>query len=164
MFVLINSIGVVVESSDSTILPDPDADCFISASHRHYDPRPSSGITVVEMDFPEESASEYQIQDGAPVRVVPASAEKQMAARAAFTAARAVAVAAIRVAVGEHEFDGDEKSQGRMARAILAMQAAGVESTPWALADNTVAMVSLLDMQKALIAAGLAQTALWMPE
>lgn len=66
------------------------------------------------------------------------------------------------VAVGAKQFDGDEDSQNRMARAIVAMQAANVPQTRWILADNTVVQVTVAELQQALVAAGQAQTDLWL--
>ena len=57
-------------------------------------------------------------------------------------------------------FDGDEKSQGRMARAIIASEPE--EATTWVLADNTPALVSREELQEALRLAGEAQTSLWV--
>lgn len=93
--------------------------------------------------------------------------EQQAAAqRAQAKAARAAAVQAITVttATGK-EFDGDETSQGRMARAIIGMQAAAAESITWVLADNTPATVTLAELTEALVLAGQQQAALWvLPE
>jgi hypothetical protein len=58
-------------------------------------------------------------------------------------------------------FDGDEVSQGRMTRAITALDAAGQADTMWILADNTPVSVSVAELEEALILAGQAQTALW---
>lgn len=82
--------------------------------------------------------------------------------RAQFKAERATAVAAIVVTVDGHQFDGDEISQGRMARAILALQADAQTSTLWVLANNQPTEVTLAQLQQALIAAGRAQSALWV--
>ena len=56
-------------------------------------------------------------------------------------------------------FDADEKSQERMARAILILQDG--ESTMWKLADNSIKNISKIEMKEALKLAGQAQTALW---
>lgn len=58
-------------------------------------------------------------------------------------------------------FDGDEVSQTRMARAILALNAAG-GTTQWKLADNTVALVDSDELTEALMLAGTEQTKIWM--
>jgi hypothetical protein len=56
-------------------------------------------------------------------------------------------------------FDGDETSQGRMSRAINALDP--LETTVWILADNTPTMVTREELREALRLAGAAQTAVW---
>lgn len=74
---------------------------------------------------------------------------------------RAAAVAAITVmTISGHTFDGDEDSQGRMARAIIGMEDA--EVLPWVLADNTVVEVGKTELREALRLCGAAQSALWV--
>lgn len=83
--------------------------------------------------------------------------------RADAKAARTVAVEAIRVTTqAGHTFDGDEVSQGRMARAIIALQATGTESVAWVLADNTAMQASAAELSEALALAGASQAALWV--
>lgn len=82
--------------------------------------------------------------------------------RPALKAARAEAVAAIKATVTSGKvFDGDEESQTRMARAIIGMQAAGVGTIDWTLADNTNTTVTLAELTEALILSGQQQAALW---
>jgi hypothetical protein len=57
-------------------------------------------------------------------------------------------------------FDGDEKSQDRMARAV-ALGSAG-ETTQWKLADNSIVTVTWEELREALRLAGDAQTAIWV--
>jgi hypothetical protein len=84
-------------------------------------------------------------------------------ARAQAKAAREAAVAAIKVTTQSgKEFDGDEVSQGRMARAIIGLQAANAPSITWVLADNTPATVTLAELTEALVLAGQAQAAIWV--
>lgn len=59
-------------------------------------------------------------------------------------------------------FDGDEVSQGRMARAIIALQATGTPSVTWILADNTVIQASVAELGEALALAGAAQASMWV--
>jgi hypothetical protein len=73
---------------------------------------------------------------------------------------RAEAVANIKVTVNAMEFDGDEESQTRMARAITVL--ADGESQLWVLANNTSATVTKAEFVEALRLAGQAQTALWI--
>lgn len=82
--------------------------------------------------------------------------------REEFKARRAAAVAAIVVEVDGMKFDGDEVSQGRMARAILAMQSAVEEHTMWVLADNRAVSVRIDQLGKALALAGREQSRLWV--
>lgn len=77
---------------------------------------------------------------------------------------RAEAVSKITVTVDGMEFDGDETAQDRMARAITMFNANNLPAdtvTPWVLADNTVAEVTVAQLSQALLLAGQAQTALW---
>lgn len=59
-------------------------------------------------------------------------------------------------------FDGDETSQTRMARAIIALQAAGQPSVTWVLADNTVTTATVAELSEALALAGAEQARLWV--
>lgn len=74
---------------------------------------------------------------------------------------RAAKVAAIKVEVDGMTFDGDESAQSRMARAITAAETAGLESTVWVLADNTVKTVTKAQLQQALAKAMVAMGELW---
>lgn len=78
---------------------------------------------------------------------------------------RAEAVARITVEVDGMVFDGDEKAQDRMARAITMFQASNLPddyTTAWVLADNTVAQVTVNQLAQALLLAGQKQSALWV--
>lgn len=90
-----------------------------------------------------------------------ALAEK--AAREAFKAARSEAVKAITVTTSAgNTFDGDEESQGRMARAILTLQITGGTKL-WVMADNSEAEVGAAELAEALAMADAEQTRLWRP-
>ena len=78
--------------------------------------------------------------------------------------ARQSMVDSIVVTVNGKQFDGDEISQNRMSRAIVALQAASVTQTYWTLADNQVAQVTLGELAEALIKSGMEQTRLWSIE
>lgn len=87
------------------------------------------------------------------------------AAREQAKAQRQAAVDAIKVTTqGGHTFDGDETSQTRMARAVLAMQATGAPSVTWVLADNTVIQATVPELTEALALAGAEQARLWVIE
>lgn len=76
-------------------------------------------------------------------------------------AIRAEEVAAITVTTASSKvFDGDEKSQDRMSRAVAAMDDTG--TILWVLADNTPATVTRAELREALRLAGEAQTAIWV--
>lgn len=80
---------------------------------------------------------------------------------ARWKAERMVKVEAIKVEVGGMTFDGDETSQTRMSRAIVAMQNAGVLIIDWTLADNSVVKVSAMTLSDALLLASTEQTRIW---
>jgi hypothetical protein len=56
-------------------------------------------------------------------------------------------------------FDGDEVSQDRMARSIIALDLG--EKVQWVLADNSIKMVTRAQLREALRKSGEAQTAIW---
>lgn len=59
-------------------------------------------------------------------------------------------------------FDGDEKSQDRMLRAIQISAITGVTQTQWKLADNTITTVTLDELKEALSLAGNAMSQIWL--
>jgi len=78
-------------------------------------------------------------------------------------AEREIAVAAIKVTTqAGNTFDGDEVSQGRMSRAIIALSTGLAPSVTWVLADNTVIAAAAAELTEALVLAGQAQAALWV--
>lgn len=91
-------------------------------------------------------------------------AEQDKAEREAFKRDRAAAVKAITVTTASGRvFDGDETSQGRMARAILGLESAGEGATVrWVLHDNSAADVGAPELREALALAGQAQADLWV--
>ena len=93
-------------------------------------------------------------------------AEKTAQARATAKAARAVLVEAITVTTAAgNTFDGDETSQTRMARAIIALNAqpqTPVPTVSWVLANNTVIQATAAELTEALARAGAAQAAVWV--
>lgn len=94
----------------------------------------------------------------------PTAEELAEQALAKAKAERAEAVSRITVEVDGMVFDGDEKAQDRMARAITMFQANNLPAdyqTDWVLADNTIAKVTVTQLSQALLLAGKEQTALW---
>ena len=59
-------------------------------------------------------------------------------------------------------FDGDEKSQDRMLRAISIASIMGQTETQWKLADNTIVMVTLDELKEALALAGQEMSRIWL--
>lgn len=122
-----------------------------------------AGWQIVDAEVPEGFAPAGYEWDGGqvvarPPVVVPPTREELKAARQA-------AVDAIKVTVSTGKiFDGDEMSQTRMSRAIIGLQAAGVPTITWTLADNTSVDVTLAELTEALILAGQEQARLWVIE
>lgn len=72
-------------------------------------------------------------------------------------------VAAVTVEISSGKvFDGDEKSQDRMLRAIQIAQITGETSTTWRLADNTDVEVTVEELKEALILAGKKMSKIWL--
>jgi hypothetical protein len=101
-------------------------------------------------------------QDSAPYVVWTKKSDEQIAqvmvAKAKVQRQATVDVIIVTTASGK-AFDGDETSQGRMSRAINALDP--LETTVWILADNTPTMVTREELREALRLAGAAQTAVW---
>ena len=74
---------------------------------------------------------------------------------------RATIVENIIVSVNGKSFNGDEVSQNRIARAIVAMQATNATEQRWTLADNRNVVVTLAELIEVLSIAGQAQTKVW---
>ena len=74
---------------------------------------------------------------------------------------RAEEVASITVEIDGMVFDGDEKAQERMARAVTMADSLD-EETEWVLHDNTVATVTAGQLKRACREAGKKQTELWI--
>ena len=74
---------------------------------------------------------------------------------------RAEEVASITVEIDGMVFDGDEKAQERMARAVTMADSLD-EETEWVLHDNTVAIVTAGQLKRACREAGKKQTELWI--
>jgi biopolymer transport protein ExbD len=80
-------------------------------------------------------------------------------------AERTAAVEAIKVTTtAGNTFDGDEVSQGRMARAIVTLNANPGSTVNWILADNTVIQATAAELTEALTLAGTEQANLWVIE
>ncbi|CAH9054962.1 hypothetical protein PSECIP111951_01145 [Pseudoalteromonas holothuriae] len=93
-----------------------------------------------------------------------AHSTEQIAAvkRERFKAQRAANVAAITVEVDDLEFDGDELSQQRMARAILLMS--DTDKQLWVLANNQAAEVTKQQLTQACLLAAQQQSQVWVQQ
>ena len=81
--------------------------------------------------------------------------------REEWKAERSEAVESIKVTtLAGNTFDGDEVSQGRMARAVSSMEDA--DTVLWVLADNSVIQATRAELREALRLAGSAQAAIWV--
>ena len=92
----------------------------------------------------------------------PEPTAEELAARelAQAKAERADAVGKIIVEVDGMAFDGDEESQQRVARSIIALEDG--ETVPWVLYDNTIAEVTKAQLKQVLRLAGQKQSELWV--
>lgn len=98
-------------------------------------------------------AGDYELLPNAPA----------VASREQLKAQRAAAVEAIKVTTqAGNTFDGDEVSQGRMARAVIALSTGLAPSVTWVLADNSVIQATQAELTEALVLAGQAQAAIWV--
>jgi hypothetical protein len=113
-------------------------------------------IGFVEMDVEESEKGGWYLMGYAPK-----FSEEEIAAKELEKAKveRAESVSKIIVEVDGMKFDGDETSQDRMARSIVALNDG--ETVQWVLADNTIAQVTKEQLRQALRLAGEAQTAIW---
>ena len=59
-------------------------------------------------------------------------------------------------------FDADERSQERMARAILVMRQQGAPTTSWKLNNNEIVTVTLEELEDVLVKASLETSNIWL--
>lgn len=101
--------------------------------------------------------------DRTALEVAPAPVPTPEQLREAAKLAREKAVSEIKVTTAAgNTFDGDEVSQGRMSRAIIALNTGLAPSVNWVLADNSVIEASAAELTEALVLAGQAQAAIWV--
>ena len=114
-------------------------------------------IGMTEMDVEEAYDGNWYVAGYAPQKPQELiKQEKLIAAKSE----RAAYVSKIVVEVDGMQFDGDETSQDRMARSVVALND-DEETVQWVLADNTIAQVTRVQLKQALRLAGEAQTAIW---
>lgn len=121
---------------------------------------PHTQDPLVEYELSEELGPE----DWSDIKPCPQSekdAHEAKQARATFKEERTAAVQSLTITTqAGNEFDADETSQTRMARAISVMS--DTDTNIWVLTDNTQIQVSKSDLIEALTLAGQAQSALWV--
>ena len=118
------------------------------------------------LQVPEGTPDALEVPDDSPLESIPdalddAAQALVLAQQTKMHRTEAVARICVTTASGK-VFDGDETSQTRMARAVVALQAAGQAETLWVLADNAPATVTLDELAEALALAGAEQTRLWV--
>ena len=59
-------------------------------------------------------------------------------------------------------FDADERSQERMARAILVMRQQGVPTTSWKLTNNEIVTVTIEELEDVLVKASVETSNIWL--
>lgn len=110
-----------------------------------------------QVPFTPEEEAEWDAQEAA------YTAQAPQRAREAAKIDRTAQVEAITVTTqAGNTFDGDEISQGRMARAIIALSTGLSPTVNWVLADNTVIQATAAELTEALVLAGQAQAAVWV--
>lgn len=113
-------------------------------------------------DYSEETYYRTEVED-APYVTYTKKSEEQLAelamSKAKIQREQAVQEITVTTAAG-NEFDGDEKSQDRMTRAIAAMS--DTDTVPWVLADNSIIQVQKSELVEALKLAGMRMTELWV--
>ena len=103
---------------------------------------------------------DFYNEDGTPDIAKTAELEATQA-REAFKAQRQEAVDNLEVTYEDTIYQGDEVSQGRMSRAILALPDDTI-TTLWIAKDNTHIQLTKVDLSSILRLAGEAQTVLWI--
>ena len=106
---------------------------------------------------------QWTIQDLPLENVAENKAVTERLEREAMKAQRDITTAGILVKTSSGNiFNGDEVSQNRLSRAILALQLTGTLTTHWVLANNVATEVGVPELAEALALAGAAQTELWV--
>ena len=121
------------------------------ATHAAREVEPVGGVQQWEV-YP---LTKEQAQENAAAAVIEAREQAK--------ADRQTAVDSILVTTAAgNTFDGDEISQTRMARAIIALQTTGTPAVTWVLADNSVIQATAVELSEALALAGAKQAEIWV--
>ena len=76
--------------------------------------------------------------------------ELEAQAKIELKAAKGLALNSITVTVNGNTFDGNETARGNMISAILSADLIGKTEETWKLADNSTALVTLVELRQAL--------------
>ena len=77
-------------------------------------------------------------------------AELEAQAKIELKAAKGLALNLITVEVNGNTFDGNETARGNMTSAILSAEVIGKTEDTWKLADNTSAVITIVELKEAL--------------
>ena len=105
----------------------------------------------------------WVITDLTPEQIEINTANAEAQAREVLKNQRTQAVTNIKVSTAAgNTFDGDEVSQGRMARAIIALSTGLAPSVTWILANNNTIEATSAELTEALVLSGQAQASIWV--
>lgn len=160
-------VGQIFECADG-IFPDGAADwCNANRAFIEEIERSDYFVDVPVVDENGNATGEFKkelVKNGRRFQIVaiPEPTADEVAAQelAQAKAERADAVSKIIVTVDGMAFDGDEESQQRVARSIIALEDG--ETMPWVLYDNTIAEVTKEQLKQVLRLAGQKQSELWV--
>ena len=117
------------------------------------------GLAIIECDL-SHPCHEYVVENGVAVHSPLVKTNDEIIAEKKRQRQATVDSIQVETSTGK-TFDGDETSQGRMARAILTAQIAGITQTTWVLANNVPTLITLAELQEALALSMQAQAAVW---
>lgn len=155
------SLYEISQMENVSLNPQGDPDLlFLGYDRIEETPMPSPDYATVEQDGVEQVEGVWKTKWKVTLFT---QSEIEAIQRSRAKLERQARVDAIKVTTASGKvFDGDEVSQTRMARAIVAMQATNTTSTSWVLADNTPTLVTVAELVEALALSGTAQANLWV--
>lgn len=133
----------------------------LAASTPVFNPITQTAIELAPALVAGKWMQKWEIVDLGAAQIAANQAKAEQDELALKKAARYEKISAITVTMANGRvFDGDEKSQDRMARALAAMDE--FDTLPWVLHDNTVAVVSRRELRDALRLAGVEMASIWV--
>ena len=129
---------------------------YIDSECLSLDPENPHGYTLFEHEEVSGNCRDYR-KDGDSLIYdpIPLTLDDKKKLRQAIVDAITVTVSTGKV------FDGAEDAQSRMGRAIQAAQIASIPSTTWVLANNVPTVVTLAELQEALVLSMQSMGAVW---